>query len=172
MPDSKQHDDDWLEEEPSKSARKREMHALQAMGETLVQLTEKQLQQITIEDENLMEAIIECRNIRSNSARKRHMQYIGKLMRKTDISAIEAGLASLHHTKTTDSNAFHEIETLRDAMIAQGPNSVELAMAKFPDADRQHIRQLLLQHQREVAKAKPPAASRKLFRYLKDLQTL
>lgn len=173
MPDSNQQDEDWLEDEgPSKSARKREMHALQAMGETLVQLTEKQLKQIEITDENLMEAILECRNIRSNSARKRHLQYIGKLMRKTDISAIEAGLASLHHTKTVSNDAFHEIETLRDEMLAQGPSGVEIALAKFPDADRQHLRQLLLQHQRETSKDKPPAAGRKLFRYLKELQTL
>lgn len=173
MPDSKQHDADWpADAAPSKSARKREMHALQAMGEALVGLTEKQLAQINIADENLLEAIHECRNIRSNSARKRHLQYIGKLMRETDTTAIEAGLDSLHHTQRVANNAFHELEQLRDEMLAQGPGSVEMALAKFPEADRQHLRQLLLQHQREIAKQKPPAASRKLFRYLKELQTL
>jgi ribosome-associated protein len=31
------------------------------------------------------------------------------------------------------------------------------------------VRQLLRQHKRETATGKPPAASRKLFRYLKEL---
>lgn len=173
MPDSHHNDDEWAEDAPpSKSARKREMHALQAMGETLVGLTDKQLQQVNITDENLLEAVLECRNISSNSARKRHVQYIGKLMRKTDITAIEASLKALHHSASASKDAFHALETLRDDMLAKGVGGVELALVKFPDADRQHLRQLLLQHQREVQKQKPPAASRKLFRYLKEQQAL
>jgi ribosome-associated protein len=47
---------------------------------------------------------------------------------------------------------------------------VELAVKRFPAADRQQLRQLVLQHQREIERHKPPTASRKLFRYLKELQ--
>jgi ribosome-associated protein len=43
-------------------------------------------------------------------------------------------------------------------------------MARWPEADRQQLRQLVLQHQREQQRGKPPAASRKLFRYLRELQ--
>ncbi len=43
-------------------------------------------------------------------------------------------------------------------------------MMRFPAADRQQLRQLVLQHQREIERHKPPSASRKLFRYLKELQ--
>ena len=55
-------------------------------------------------------------------------------------------------------------------MLAAGIAGVELAMQRWPQADRQHLRQLLLQHQREAQQQKPPAASRKLFRYLREQQ--
>ena len=54
------------------------MLALQAVGESLLALNDNQLSKIPIDDEQLLSAIRECRHIRSNSARKRHLQLIGK----------------------------------------------------------------------------------------------
>lgn len=159
-----------LTEAPSKSARKREMHALQALGESLVNLTDKQLAQIDLADEDLREAILECRNIRSHSARKRHLQFIGKLMRGIDPQPIADALASLHHQQQESNASFHALESLRDAMLAAGASGVELAVSRYPDADRQHLRQLLRQHAKEQQQQKPPSASRKLFRYLRELE--
>ena len=159
-----------LDDAPSKSARKREMHALQALGETLVNLTEKQLAQIPIADDDLREAITECRNIRSHSARKRHLQFIGKLMRNIDPQPIADALGSLHHQQQSNNDTFHALESLRDAMLSAGASGVELAIERYPQADRQHLRQLLRQHTKEQEQQKPPAASRKLFRYLRELE--
>ena len=61
---------------------------------------------------------------------------------------------------------------MREDILARGPEGVELAMQRWPQADRQQLRQLVLQHQRELQRNKPPAASRKLFGYLKELQEL
>ena len=148
------------------------MHARQALGESLVQLPEKQLAKMPITSEELLEAIAECRRIRSNSARKRHMQYIGKLMRDIDPQPLEDALAALHQSKQEKTDDFHALEQLRDDILSQGPRAVDALMLRWPDADRQHLRQLILQHQREVQKGKPPAASRKLFRYLRELSEL
>tara|TARA_R110002110_G_scaffold91264_2_gene237638 strand:+ start:262644 stop:263183 length:540 start_codon:yes stop_codon:yes gene_type:complete len=157
---------------PSKSARKREMTALQALGESLVALPEKELERIPILDDRLVLAISEARQIRTHSARRRHLQFIGKLMRDIDPEPIERAMAELHQSRQARSDAFHTLEKLRDDMLAAGPTGVELAMTQWPQADRQQLRQLLLQHQRELQRGKPPAASRKLFRYLRDLQDL
>jgi ribosome-associated protein len=163
---------DFEEEGPSKSEMKRRMLALQQLGETLVNLPDKQLQRIPLEEEQLLDAIREARNIRSNSARRRHMQLIGKLMREIDPEPIATALAELHQSEQRNNDAFHSLEQLREDMLAAGANGVELAMQCWPQADRQHLRQLLLQHQREQQRAKPPAASRKLFRYLREMQAL
>lgn len=159
-----------VDEPPSKSARKRQMHSLQAMGESLVNLHDKQLAQIPIDDDRLLSAIRECRQMNSNNARKRHLQFIGKLMRNIDPAPIEQALLALHNSRQQSAAAFHQLEELRAQILAAGTSGVEIAMARFPTADRQHLRQLVLQHLREIQQDKPPAASRKLFGYLKELQ--
>ena len=159
------------EEAPSKSELKRRMSALQTLGETLVTLNEQQLARIPIDD-RLLEAIREARQIRSNSARRRHLQYIGKLMRDIDPEPIERALQALDQRHRQDTDTFHELEQLRDNMLAAGAGGVGLATDRWPEADRQQLRQLLLQHQRETQRGKPPAASRKLFRYLRELREL
>lgn len=155
---------------PSKSLLKRQMLALQKLGETLTGLSEKQLLQIPIENERLLTVIRETRSMRSHSARRRHLQLIGKLMRDIDAQPIERALQSLDRQRQDNANAFHQLEALRDEMLAAGLPGVELAALRWAEADRQQLRQLILQHQREVARGKPPAASRKLFRYLRELQ--
>lgn len=169
MPEYLDNDTD-ADEPPSKSARKRHMHSLQAMGEILVNLNDKQLAKVPIDDDRLLAAIRECRQMRSNNARKRHLQFIGKLMRNVDPAPIEQALLAMHGSHQRSTAAFHDLEQLRTAILAAGSAGVELAMARFPDADRQHLRQLVLQHEREIQQQKPPAASRKLFAYLRELQ--
>lgn len=155
---------------PSKSARKRRMLALQDLGETLVTLSEKQLAALPVSDARLLLAIRECRTIRSHSARRRQLQFIGKLMRELDPVPIERALQDLDRQHRSASAAFHELETLRDAVLSDGLPGIEKILARWPGADRQHLRQLLLQHEREQRGGKPPAAGRKLFRYLRELQ--
>ncbi|MAT94752.1 MAG: hypothetical protein CME59_19440 [Halioglobus sp.] len=162
--------DDADDARPSKSERKRQMHALQELGEALLALNDKQLAAIPVQDEQLLEALRDCRRIRSNSARKRQLQFIGKLMRGIDAQPIERALARLHESRQQAAQSFHELEQLRDEVLAGGPGGVETALAQFPQADRQQLRQLVLQHQRELQRGKPPAASRKLFRYLRALR--
>ncbi len=170
MPKRQEDDAIELQAPPSKSALKRQMLALQAVGESLLALNDNQLSKIPIDDERLLSAIRECRQIRSNSARKRHLQLIGKIMRNIDSGPIEQALAALHNAQQERSAAFHELEQLRENILAAGSKGAELAMARFPKADRQQLRQAILQHHREAQNNKPLSASRKLFRYLKELQ--
>jgi ribosome-associated protein len=172
MPDANDNTHPDCEEElpPSKSAVKRQMLALQQLGESLLELNDKQLAQIPIADEQLLLALRETRQIRSNSARKRHLQFIGKLMRHVDPQPIERAMAAMHQGKQKNDDAFHQLEQLREDILVAGLSGVELAIARWPEADRQQLRQLVLQHQREIQRGKPPAASRKLFRYLRELQ--
>ena len=158
------------EEAPSKSELKRRMSALQTLGETLVTLNEQQLARIPIDDDRLLEAIREARQIRSNSARRRHLQYIGKLMRDIDPAPIQRALDELHQRHQQANEDFHRLEQLRDDVLLAGLKGVELVVDVWPEADRQQLRQILLQHQRELKLGKPPAAARKLFRYLREQQ--
>ncbi|NQX87907.1 MAG: DUF615 domain-containing protein [Halioglobus sp.] len=159
-----------MDDRPSKSARKRRMQHLQSVGRALLDLNDRQLQQIPIADEQLIHAIRDYRTIRSNSARKRQLQLIGKLMRDVDAAPIETALASLYDARSRDAAQFSQLEKLREDILTLGTEGANLAITQFPQADRQYLRQLTLQHQREMQHGKPPAASRKLFRYLRALR--
>ncbi|MHA7817726.1 MAG: ribosome biogenesis factor YjgA [Pseudohaliea sp.] len=164
-------DDDFRDEAPSKSALKREMSARQALGEALCALSPKELEAIPIDDPRLENAIVQSRGITSRSARRRHLQYIGKLMRSVDPAPLQAALDGLHQQRAASAARHHELEALRDELVERGDSGLATVLARFPEADRQHLRQLLRQAQREKAAERPPAAARKLFRYLRELQS-
>jgi ribosome-associated protein len=156
---------------PSKSEIKRQMTALQKVGTELVNLSPRELARIPIADEALMAAIMTARKIRSNIARKRQLQFIGKLLRTIDTQPILDALEELHQRRKGNNAAFQELELLRDELLKAGTAGVEDILHRYPDADRQRLRQLVMQHQKEVRNNKPPAASRKLFKYLRELQS-
>jgi len=79
---------------PSKSARKREYLALQKLGEELLTLRESDLLGIEL-DEDLLEAVLEARRIKSHGALRRQKQYIGKLMRNIDPELLRTALAEV-----------------------------------------------------------------------------
>ena len=80
----------------SKSQRKRDAHALQALGVQLVALSAAQLARLEL-PEALHEAIVAAQCMRSHGARTRQLQYIGKVMRQLEpasLSRVRAALAS------------------------------------------------------------------------------
>ena len=170
MPDHPVDDSDWdsEEERPSKSARKRAMTALQDLGTRLVELTPAQLAQIPIDDDRLSEAVLQARKISQHGGRRRQLQYIGKLMRDIDATPIQEALDKLDGLHQEESARFHQLEQLRDALISQGDAAMGSVLAVFPEADRQHLRQLVRQLDPDGPRAKEQA--RKLFRYLRELQ--
>jgi ribosome-associated protein len=87
-------DEDWQELPPSKSARKREAHALQKLGEELVALRAADLARLPL-PESLREAIDEARRLTSRGALARQRQYIGKLMRDIDVQPILDAMGAL-----------------------------------------------------------------------------
>src|SRR5262245_22601007 len=68
---------------PSKSQRKRDAHALQALGVQLVALSAAQLARLDL-PEPLHEAVVAAQRMRTRGARTRQMQFIGKLMRQLE----------------------------------------------------------------------------------------
>jgi ribosome-associated protein len=86
--------DDLAPRPPSKSQRKREATALQAIGEQLVKLTSTQLNRIPLSDE-LLAAVRLAQSISQRGGRKRQLQFIGKLMRQLEDAEIETIAAAL-----------------------------------------------------------------------------
>ncbi len=159
-------DEDYPEEK-SKSQLKREAHALQALGEALVGLPQRQLDGIPL-DPALREAVLDCRAMHQRGARKRQLQYIGKLMRGIDPEPIRRALAALQAQGRRETQRLHLLEQWRERLIAEGDAALGEALQAFPGAERQPLRQLVRNARRERQQGAAPAATRKLFRYLKE----
>ena len=156
---------------PSKTRRKAEMHALQDMGEVLVGLDSKRLAVLAEEaalPPRLVEAILEARSITAWGARKRQLQYVGRLMRDVDPEPIRRRLDLWAHGHAVDSAHQHALEQWRDRLIAE-PAALDLLAATRPRLDRPRFRALIARARDEQARGQPPHAFRELFRELKAL---
>jgi len=159
-------DDDLL---PSKSQVKRECDALQKLGEELLELKQSELDSMNLPDE-LDEALRTARKIQSRGGLKRQRQYIGKIMRQIDNEAIKKQVKQIRHKHDTNTVQFRKTEQWRDRLLADDKIALSEIIEAHPDIDRQHINQLIRQAKREQQQEKPPTSSRKLFKYLRDLQ--
>ena len=161
---SNEYEEEWV----SKTEVKRQMHALQELGARLTKLNKEQLDKLDLGD-SLRNAIDEFHRIKSNGAQKRHLQYIGKIMRTEDADEIEHAIGLFEAGHQAHTQAFHKLERWRDKLINEGNQALQEYVEEYPDADIQHIRQLIRNAQKELKLNKPPATSRKLFKYLREL---
>ncbi len=141
----------------SKTQRKQEMQALQALGEKIIALSDAERARLPLSDE-MLAAVEETGRIRSHEGRRRHMQYVGKVMRREDTAAIQAAFDEFEQEKLQRDHAFHRLEKWRERLIEQGDEAVEAFIAEFPEVDRQALRQLIRNAQRERAQDKPRPA--------------
>ena len=163
-----QFDPDEVYDGPSKSQIKREVEALQALGEVLVKLPDAQFKRIELPDD-LRAAVADCRKITQNGALRRQKQYIGKLMRSIDPAPIQAQLDVFNGVSAAENAKLHQAEKWREKLIADN-EALTLFLNQFPDADATHLRQLIRNARDEAARNKPPRAFREIFRVIREVQ--
>lgn len=157
---------DQNEEYKSKTRRKREAEALQDNGQKLIALSEKVLASLDIPPK-LLAAIMEAKRINSHGALRRQRQYIGRLMRELDSDALLQQLAQLEQEKQQENARFHALEHWRDRLLTEQDAALEEFLQQWPQADRQHLRQLIRQARKKGDSA--TRAPRALFKYLREL---
>ncbi len=152
-----------IDEAPSKSARKRDAQRLRALGQQLAELNDDQRAALPL-PETLAVAITDYRRIGAHEAKRRQAQFIGRLMREIDVTAIENALADLARTSAAARFAHHETEIWRDRLIAE-----DVALAEYvgahPTVDRTQLRKMIRRARKHVD---DPTAFRALFRFLRD----
>ena len=153
----------------SKTKRKQEMHELQRLGVELVALSESLLDDMAL-GAPLLGAVLEAKRIKSHEAKRRQMQYIGRLMRDVDPGPIRERLAALRGESAQAAAAHRRLEALRGRLLEDDAALTEFA-ASHPQADLQALRALLRNARKEMKEGKPPRAYRELFRFLKDAQS-
>ena len=164
-------DDNTEEEWVSKSQKKRDCDALQRIGDKLLKLKPDELALIDLPAE-LEDALNEAHRIHSNSALRRQRQYLGKIIRSCDSETIEKQLNTDIHRNDTNTAQFKKIERWRDRLIDNDKQVLGEIIQQHPALDRQHVHNLVRQAAKEKTANKPPAASRKLFKYLREISVV
>ncbi len=155
---------------PSKSQRKREMHALQALGESLLRLQPSQLKKLPL-SQDLKQAILDTQAIgdSKHGALKRQRQFIGKLMRHEDVAAIEQGLADrVRPTERSDDKELSR-ESKKDwiqVLTADATHGMSQLLSEYPEIDRQTLRNCLRNIQRAKSEQQAQRARSKLSTFL------
>lgn len=152
----------------SKSEKKRQMHALQNMGEQLVALTPAELAKIEL-PETLLDALLIAKRVTAHEGRRRQMQYIGKLMRDVDIAPIAEALAAISAPKHREAAVFRETERWREELLTGGEVAQSRFARQFPKVEMEPLAELVAQAKLEQAEGRPPRAFRQLFQALNQI---
>lgn len=150
---------------PSKTAQKRSQHALQSLGERLLELSREERQALEL-DERLVEAIEELGRMKSREAIRRQKQYIGKLMRDVDPQPIRDLLAAREAGEKREQRLFASAERWRTRLLEDsGATADELAAATGSDTGR--VESLLFEIATTHNDRRERALRRELFREIR-----
>jgi UPF0307 protein CGSHiEE_06290 len=164
---------DWEDEDQeeiiwvSKSEIKRDAEDLKQLGEKLVNLTKANLTKVPLDD-SLKDAIELAQRLQKE-ARRRQLQYIGKLLRSIDAEPIREALEKIENKHNQQQAMLHKLEILRDELVTKGDAALTDLLNEHPSADRQQLRNLIRAAQKEKEQNKPSKAYREIYQILKIL---
>jgi ribosome-associated protein len=149
----------------SKTRRKQDMHELQALGERLTELNDTQLAGLGL-PEDLLDAVVDSRRITRHEARRRHMQYIGRLMRGVDPAPIRERIAEWEGQSREATATLHHVERWRDQLLDDDA-ALSRFISEHAHADSQRLRTLIRSVREDRVAGRPARQYRELFRELR-----
>ena len=156
---------------PSKTQIKQAMHSLQDLGAALMELPEAKLKRIEM-DENLRDALDELRRLTSHSARKRQVQYVGKLLRSVDVTPLRRALDDQRQGHARTVRALQDMERWRDRLLANDKGLADWIVA-HPTCDTPEFRALLAKARAEYdefrSAGQAPGAAATKGKYYREL---
>jgi ribosome-associated protein len=150
----------------SRTKKKQQVEELQKLGAALVALGPALLDALDL-PAPLLAAVREAQRIRSNEAKRRQMQYIGKIMRSVDPEPVRAALAAVTRRSAVSRAEQKRLENWRERLIGDD-TALTAFVSEHPGADPQVLRTLIRNARKEIAESKPPRAQRELFRQIRE----
>ncbi|MBX2807944.1 MAG: DUF615 domain-containing protein [Cellvibrionaceae bacterium] len=158
------HEDKHDDTLPSKSAQKKHMHELQALGESLLNKNTATLKQLPISDA-LQQALQLAKKLKKDNSHRRQRQLIGKLMRSEDAEAIRQALTKQQKPQSS------QAEQWLDKLLHH-PENLTVFFSSFPNCDRQAINQLMRAAKKEAkqpADGTMPVKQQQLLKHIQGL---
>jgi ribosome-associated protein len=159
-------EEDWV----SKSQLKREAQDLKDLSVEIMKLTPAQMATVPLSDEMVEAIALAGRIANKREALRRHLNYIGKVMRNEELEGIEVAMEKIRNRHLYENQRLHQLEQLRDNLLSAVDTDamIDALMAKHEKLDRQKLRQLVRQAKKEAELKKPPKSSREIFKYFKE----
>ena len=154
--------------EISKSQRKRDAHELLDLARQLVSMPETRLKRLPM-DQGLHDEVAFARNIRSHGARKRQLMTVAKKLRNSDTEALLDAVNNIDEKNRRETARLHHVEAWRDRLVEGDDKALTELLEHGQDANVQTLRQLIRNAKKEAQLNKPPAAARKLFKVLREM---
>lgn len=154
----------------SRTKKKQHVEELQKLGAALIALPSAQLDALGLPAE-LLAAVREARRITSHEARRRQVQFIGKVMRKIDPEPVRAAVAAIAGQSASMRARQKRLEQWRERLIGDDAALTEFA-GGHAGADLQAMRALIRNARKEIAESKPPRAQRELFRLIREFHEI
>lgn len=163
------YDDEDDIEYVSKTELKREMQRFHSLAEKLCELPVASWEKIP-GTETLHGALRESRRIKKADARRRHFQFMGKLLQDEDYEAIQHALDMLDPSSEAFGRRSGQLEQWRTRLI-KDDSALSQFLDENPTADRQQLRNLVRNAQKEMQSEPPqPGTSyKKLFQLIKEI---
>lgn len=155
---------------PNKEQIKRDIAEVAKLAEQLTHLSESQLSSMAM-PEQIESAIIAAKKMPATKpARKRQLKFITARLREIDLDKVNEVVERIQTKSAHGVREHHQAEKWRDQLIAcENNDALTDLLNEHPDADRQHLRQLQRNAQKEAKAEKPPRSARLLYQYLKEL---
>lgn len=162
---------DAADDEPSRSALKREADAVFELARELVALTATQRARVPLDD-GLLAQIAQCHKVTSHIAHRRELMFLAKQLRKRedDLPAIRAAVDVPKEERQRETAQLHRIERWRDRLIDEGDSALEALLTEYPGIDRQEMRQLVRAAREDRGRTQSRGHYRALFQALKSLE--
>jgi len=154
--------------EVSKSQRKRDANVLLDLAKELISMPETRLKRLPM-DQDLRDEVDFARKIRSHGARKRQLMTVGKMLRKRDTEALLDEVNNIDQKNRQQTARHHHVEAWRDKLITGSDRELSELLEQNQGANVQILRQLIRNAKKEAQLNKPPAAARKLFKVLREM---
>lgn len=147
MPRQSRYDDEAeAYDGPSKTQQKQDSHGMQDLGNDLLKLSAAQLDGIPM-DVRVRDALREQGRMPTREAKRRHMQYLGKLLREGDSDSLREAVRAIRAGET---RLLAEAEQWRDKLLADDAALTDWVKA-HPEVEIQPLRALVRNARRELA---------------------
>ena len=162
-------EEEYKTEGRGRSAKKREAKAIEKLAERLVDLPEPELPNLPLSEE-LEAELMEVRQTKGHSSRKRSIKHFAGLLRRDDEAreALQEAMAQFDVKHGQETAVHHDLEKLRERLCS--PKEHDQAMQEvatmFPSVDQKALQRLI----NSVQNSNDKKAYREIFRRLRDAQ--